>query len=205
MRLSLVGVAAPLSLVGVAAPKLTAFPQDPALLDASLGHGSLCLDAERLAVPQPVVRRAFLIFSSCASSLTLPPTLHPQRINPIGLEAVAWKYYFVFLCTLISESSSSSTSRRRRCRPSQVGLEPVELLSLTLFSHTVYLVLIWFLFVETKGLALEEIALLFDHNKAGTLADKKEAVDAQLKMSNKQIRADMAHIEDKDVKDVESV
>ncbi|GAA5896887.1 hypothetical protein JCM8208_007116 [Rhodotorula glutinis] len=93
-----------------------------------------------------------------------------QWINPIGLEAVAWKYYFVFLCTLI-----------------------------------MYLVLIWFLFVETKGLALEEIALLFDHNKATTLAEKKEAVDAQLKMSNKQVRADMAHIEDKDVKDVESV
>ncbi|BGP40506.1 hypothetical protein JCM10449v2_004468 [Rhodotorula kratochvilovae] len=97
-----------------------------------------------------------------------------QWINPIGLEAIGWKYYFIFMATLI-----------------------------------MYLVLIWFLFVETKGLALEEISLLFDHNEAGGLAGglkaKKEAADAQVKMGNKQ--RDIAHLEHKDTesKDAESV
>jgi len=68
----------------------------------------------------------------------------------------------------------------------------------------VYLVLIYFFFVETKGLALEEIALLFDDNEGRTLKEKKEAVDAHVKISTKQIQNDLAHIEDKD-KDAESV
>ncbi|BGP13731.1 hypothetical protein JCM10213v2_001669 [Rhodosporidiobolus nylandii] len=52
---------------------------------------------------------------------------------------------------------------------------------------------IYFTFVETKGLSLEEIFLLFDHNEGQTLADKKEAVDAHMKLSNK--ATEVRHLE----------
>ncbi|GAA6029391.1 hypothetical protein JCM8097_003655 [Rhodosporidiobolus ruineniae] len=63
----------------------------------------------------------------------------------------------------------------------------------------VFLILIWFTFVETRGLSLEEVALLFDHNEATSLAGKKEAVDAHFKAGGK--ATDIQHIEDKDDKD----
>lgn len=48
-------------------------------------------------------------------------------VNPIGLQHLAWKFYFVYIAILIIEC-----------------------------------LCIWFLFVETKGPTLEEIARLFD-------------------------------------------
>lgn len=75
-----------------------------------------------------------------------------QWINPIGLDAAGWKFYFVFIATLIF-----------------------------------FNVMIYFYFVETKGLSLEEVALLFDNNPAITLEQQKEAADAQLKMSRKEL------------------
>ena len=54
-----------------------------------------------------------------------------QYINPIGLENLAWKFYFVYIVILVIE-----------------------------------VVCIWFLFVETKGPTLEEIAILFDGKDA---------------------------------------
>ncbi|GAA6004784.1 hypothetical protein JCM10207_001013 [Rhodosporidiobolus poonsookiae] len=85
-----------------------------------------------------------------------------QWVNPIALEAAGWKYYFLFLASLIA-----------------------------------YLITIWFFFPETKGLALEEVAEIFDDaNITGTLADKKEAVDAHFKVSAKS--TEVRHLEDKD-------
>jgi hypothetical protein len=48
-------------------------------------------------------------------------------VNPIGLQHLAWKFYFVYIVILIIEC-----------------------------------LCIWFLFVETRGPTLEEIARLFD-------------------------------------------
>ncbi|CCT74620.1 related to hexose transporter protein [Fusarium fujikuroi] len=50
-----------------------------------------------------------------------------QYVNPIALEAIQWKFYFVYIATL-----------------------------------TAMLPTIWFLFPETKGRTLEEIAVVFD-------------------------------------------
>ncbi len=65
-----------------------------------------------------------------------------QYVNPIGLEKLAWKFYFVYIVILVIE-----------------------------------VFCIWFLFVETKGPTLEEIAVLFDGDDAnvssGTLTDKE--------------------------------
>jgi hypothetical protein len=59
-----------------------------------------------------------------------------QYVNPIGIEALGWKFYIVYVVVLVLECLA-----------------------------------IYFLYVETKGPALEEIALLFDGedaNVAGT-------------------------------------
>jgi len=59
-----------------------------------------------------------------------------QYVNPIGLEALQWKFYLVYVVVLVLECLA-----------------------------------IYFLYVETRGPALEEIALLFDGadaNVAGT-------------------------------------
>lgn len=59
-----------------------------------------------------------------------------QYVNPIGLEALEWKFYLVYVVVLVLECLA-----------------------------------IYFLFVETRGPALEEIAILFDGedaNVAGT-------------------------------------
>ncbi|KAL8393929.1 hypothetical protein RB595_003624 [Gaeumannomyces hyphopodioides] len=54
-----------------------------------------------------------------------------QYVNPIGLEALQWRYYFFYIAILVIE-----------------------------------VLCIWFLFVETKGPTLEEIAELFDGKDA---------------------------------------
>ncbi|KAM0333437.1 hypothetical protein ACHAQA_002099 [Verticillium albo-atrum] len=54
-----------------------------------------------------------------------------QYVNPVGLEELQWKFYFVYIAILVIECFC-----------------------------------IWFLFVETKGPTLEEIAELFDGPKA---------------------------------------
>lgn len=54
-----------------------------------------------------------------------------QYVNPIGLEHLAWKYYFVYIAILVIEC-----------------------------------LCIWFLYVETRGPTLEEIAALFDGKEA---------------------------------------
>lgn len=60
-------------------------------------------------------------------ALTALSSVFNQYVNPIGLQSLAWKYYFVYIAILIIECLA-----------------------------------IWFLFVETKGPTLEEIAELFD-------------------------------------------
>jgi hypothetical protein len=52
-------------------------------------------------------------------------------VNPIGLQHLAWKFYFVYIAILVIEC-----------------------------------LCIWFLFVETRGPVLEEIARLFDGDRA---------------------------------------
>lgn len=63
-------------------------------------------------------------------------------MNPIGLQHLAWKFYFVYIVILIIEC-----------------------------------LCIWFLFVETRGPTLEEIARLFDGASANVsgkqVLDKK--------------------------------
>lgn len=61
-----------------------------------------------------------------------------QFVNPIGLQRLQWRYYFVYIAILVIECLS-----------------------------------IWFLFVETKGPTLEEIAALFDGDEAN-VADVEE-------------------------------
>lgn len=56
-------------------------------------------------------------------------------MNPIALDAIKWKFYFVYIGTL-----------------------------------TAMLPTIWFLFPETKGRTLEEIAVVFDGPDANHLA-----------------------------------
>lgn len=60
-------------------------------------------------------------------ALTALSSVFNQYVNPIGLESLAWRYYFVYIAILVLECLA-----------------------------------IWFLFVETKGPTLEEIAELFD-------------------------------------------
>ncbi|GAA6009976.1 hypothetical protein JCM10207_007502 [Rhodosporidiobolus poonsookiae] len=86
-----------------------------------------------------------------------------QWVNPIGLAAGGWRYYFLFFGTLL-----------------------------------VLIVLIYFKFIETKGLTLEEITLLFDSDElveSTSLEGRKEAADAQLKLGAKQ--RNVQHLERK--------
>lgn len=68
-----------------------------------------------------------------------------QYVNPIALEAIAWKFYFVYIGTL---SAMIPT--------------------------------IWFLFPETKGRTLEEIAIVFDGEKAETKVFRRTSVAASI-------------------------
>lgn len=106
-----------------------------------------------------------------------------QWVNPIALEAAGWLFYF----------------GEKRC--SSFPHPPPSLTSLPLFkvflgALIVYFIAIWFTFVETKGLSLEEVTLLFDHNEASSLQDKKDNVDAHFKLNNKQ--TEVRHLEDAD-------
>lgn len=69
-------------------------------------------------------------------------------VNPIGLENLQWKFYFVYIAILVIECLT-----------------------------------IYFLFVETKGPTLEEIAVIFDGEQAAVgakeSADEKKAVIAR--------------------------
>jgi MFS family permease len=76
-------------------------------------------------------------------ALTASASVFNQYVNPIGLQNLAWKYYFVYIAILIIE-----------------------------------VLCIYFLYVETKGPTLEEIARLFDGDDAnvagkGDLNDMK--------------------------------
>ncbi|CRG92363.1 Lactose permease [Talaromyces islandicus] len=64
-------------------------------------------------------------------ALTSASSVFNQYVNPIGLNNLQWRYYFVYIAILVVECLS-----------------------------------IWFLFVETKGPTLEEIAELFDSEEA---------------------------------------
>ncbi|KFY94181.1 hypothetical protein V498_04002 [Pseudogymnoascus sp. VKM F-4517 (FW-2822)] len=66
-----------------------------------------------------------------SGTLTACASVFNQYINPIGLEKLQWKFYFVYIAILVLECLS-----------------------------------IYFLFVETKGPTLEEIAHLFDGDDA---------------------------------------
>ncbi|KEP46292.1 sugar transporter [Rhizoctonia solani 123E] len=62
-----------------------------------------------------------------------------QWVNPVALEAIAWRYYIVYIGTLF-----------------------------------VLLVLIWFLYPETKGYTIEELAEVFDGEKESHKPDSGE-------------------------------
>jgi hypothetical protein len=64
-----------------------------------------------------------------------------QYINPIALEKLAWRFYFVYIGCLL-----------------------------------VFIVLIWFLFPETAGRTLEEIAEVFDGPEAVTHAKRNASI-----------------------------
>ncbi|KAF2189102.1 general substrate transporter [Zopfia rhizophila CBS 207.26] len=64
-------------------------------------------------------------------ALTAASSVFNQYVNPIGLQNLQWRYYFVYIAILVLECLA-----------------------------------IWFLFVETKGPTLEEIARLFDGDHA---------------------------------------
>ena len=71
-----------------------------------------------------------------------------QYVNPIALEAIQWKFYFVYIATL-------------------AAMIPT----------------IWFLFPETKGRTLEEIAQVFDGVAAETDAFRRASVAASIPSS----------------------
>lgn len=72
-----------------------------------------------------------------AINFALTATASVFLVNPIGLQHLAWKFYFVYIAILIIEC-----------------------------------LCIWFLFVETKGPTLEEIARLFDGASANVSGNK---------------------------------
>ena len=67
-------------------------------------------------------------------------------MNPISLQHLAWKFYFVYIAILIIEC-----------------------------------LCIWFLFVETKGPTLEEIARLFDGASANV--SEKQVLDKKSELT----------------------
>ncbi|GAA5898005.1 hypothetical protein JCM6882_003305 [Rhodosporidiobolus microsporus] len=128
----------------------------------SMGLGTPRLDPSSLPVAYTT---EVLPYSMRASGLGLFIWLkNATLVNPIGLAAGGWKYYFLFIGTL-----------------------------------AVLLVTIYFFFIETRGLSLEEITLLFDGDDAviaaSSLADRKEAADAQVKFGTK--NREISHLERK--------
>jgi MFS family permease len=80
-------------------------------------------------------------------ALTALASVFNQYVNPIGLQNLAWKYYFVYIAILVIE-----------------------------------VLCIYFLYVETKGPTLEEIAHLFDGEDAN-VAGKEDLNDMKPKES----------------------
>lgn len=73
-------------------------------------------------------------------AVTALSSVFNQYVNPIGLEALQWHFYFVYIAILVVEC-----------------------------------LCIWFLFVETKGPTLEEIAALFDGDAANVAGNERLA------------------------------
>ncbi|KUJ16312.1 general substrate transporter [Mollisia scopiformis] len=88
-------------------------------------------------------------------ALTATASVFNQYVNPIGLQHLAWKFYFVYIAILVIEC-----------------------------------LCIWFLFVETKGPTLEEIARLFDGDAANVSG--KEVLDEKVAAAG---RGHAEHIE----------
>lgn len=66
-------------------------------------------------------------------------------VNPIALDAISWKYYFVFLAVLIA-----------------------------------MVVSVWFMYPETRGLTLENVAWIFDGDQADVGAvSAKEVLESE--------------------------
>ncbi|KAK5166054.1 uncharacterized protein LTR77_008315 [Saxophila tyrrhenica] len=79
-----------------------------------------------------------------------------QYVNPIGLQELNWKFYFVYIVILVIE-----------------------------------VLVIYFVFVETKGPTLEEIALLFDGDQAA-IADEQNMAS---RLNEKVQEAEDGHVE----------
>ena len=67
-----------------------------------------------------------------------------QYVNPVALESLNWRYYFVYLACLVC-----------------------------------FIAIIWFLFPETKGRTLEQIAEVFD-GPAQTQAIRRASIAASI-------------------------
>ncbi|KFZ11678.1 hypothetical protein V502_07461 [Pseudogymnoascus sp. VKM F-4520 (FW-2644)] len=87
-----------------------------------------------------------------SGTLTACASVFNQYVNPIGLERLHWKFYFVYIAILVLECLS-----------------------------------IFFLFVETKGPTLEEIAQLFDGNDAN--------IGGKISVDQKVTQMNVEHIE----------
>ena len=66
-----------------------------------------------------------------------------QYVNPIGLQKLQWRFYFVYIVILVIE-----------------------------------VLCVYFLFIETKGPTLEEIAILFDGPDAAVVDEAQLKVEA---------------------------
>jgi MFS family permease len=83
-------------------------------------------------------------------AFTSAASVFNQYVNPIGLERLQWRFYFVYIAILVIECLS-----------------------------------IWFLFVETKGPTLEEIAALFDGKDANVARSEDEELQRKAGMTGK--------------------
>ncbi|KAL1961699.1 hypothetical protein VTN77DRAFT_1303 [Rasamsonia byssochlamydoides] len=107
--------------------------------NAGAGGGGLTVAYPVEILPYNIRAKGLAILYACKALASI----FNQYVNPIGLEHLSWKFYFVYVAILVFEC-----------------------------------VAIWFLFVETKGPTLEEIARLFDGEDAivgtGVQAKKEE-------------------------------
>ncbi|KAJ5109088.1 hypothetical protein N7456_005763 [Penicillium angulare] len=79
-------------------------------------------------------------------AVTALSSVFNQYVNPVGLEHLQWRFYFVYIAILVVECFC-----------------------------------IWFLFVETKGPTLEEIAALFDGDNANVAGNERMAHNTETK------------------------
>ncbi|CAI7585067.1 unnamed protein product [Penicillium pancosmium] len=89
------------------------------------------------------IRAKGLAVTMAATALS---SVFNQYVNPIGLESLKWRFYFVYIAILVIEC-----------------------------------LCIWFLFVETKGPTLEEIAKLFDGEHANVAGNEGRTHDQETK------------------------